>query len=98
MLFLKIYIGFSILTFVLLLMQTYVMFKRLKRKHPDIVSKFNKDNKSSVLEKIFIYIKLFVTCFVPITNIGIFYVLIFESEKIEEKAFGEIIKEIKEGF
>ena len=81
MLFLKIYIGFSILTFVLLLMHVYVMCEELKREQPDIA----KNNKSGILEKVFVYVKAFITCFVPIVNIGMFYTVLFETEKLKEK-------------
>ena len=91
MVFLYIYIGFSVLTFILVLMQSYLVSKQLKRKHPDLVGKLN-NNKQSVLERIFSYIKVFVSCFVPIINIGIFYVALFESKKVEEKALNDIFK------
>lgn len=98
MVFLNFYIGFSVLTFIMLLMQSYVISKRLKRRYPDITSEFNKNNKETILEKIFSYIKFFVSCFVPIINIGIFYFSIFESEKVEEKMLNKMKDEIKKDF
>ena len=89
MLFLKIYVGFSILTFVMLLIQCYLIEKDLKRKYPDVVSGYLKNNKKNILEKVFTYLKAFVSCFVPIINIGIFYVYLFESEKMEEKTLNK---------
>lgn len=90
MLFLKIYVGFSILTFILLLMQTYTLSKQLKREFPDDVKEFNKKNKTNVLEKIFTWIKIFVSCFVPIVNIGIFYNSLFGENEIKEKTLNKI--------
>lgn len=98
MIFLYIYIGFSVLTFVMTIIQSYLVSKQLKRRYPDLVSKFNKNNKQSVLEKVFSYIKTFVSCFVPIINMGIFYVALFENNKVEEKALNKMKEDIKEGF
>lgn len=85
MLFLKIYIGFSVLTFLAILMQTYILYKRFERKYPDIIEEFRKNNKSGILEKIFNYIKIFITCFVPIVNVLLFFVYLFESEEVERR-------------
>ena len=98
MIFLYIYIGFSVLTFVMTIIQSYLVSKQLKRRYPDLVSKFNKNNKQSVLEKVFSYIKTFVSCFVPIINMGIFYVALFENNKVEEKVLNKMKEDIKEGF
>ena len=98
MIFLYIYIGFSVLTFIMTIIQSDLVFKQLERRYPDLVSKFNKNNKQSVLEKIFSYIKIFVSCFVPIINMGIFYVILFENNKVEEKVLNKMKEDIKEGF
>ena len=91
MLFLKIYIGFSILTFILVMMQSYISSKELKREYPDIQA-----HKRSALEGIFICIKAFITCFIPIINIAICYVQLFESEKIKERVLNGYKDAIKE--
>lgn len=85
MLFLKIYIGFSVLTFLAILMQTYILYKRFERKYPDIIEEFRKNNKSGILEKIFNYIKILITCFVPVVNVLLFFVYLFESEEVERR-------------
>ena len=96
--FLKIYIAFSLLTFVLLLMQSYLIVKDFERKYPDAVNKWKMDNKTNIIEKICSYTKSFVCCFVPIIHIGIFYASLFEQAKVEEKVLKELDKYIKEGF
>ena len=98
MVFLYIYIGFSILTFVMMYMQMYLVCKKLERQHPDIVGEYKKRNKRGILEKIFSYIKHLVICFVPIMNISMFYVSLFENKKVEERALNEMQNNIKEGF
>ena len=94
MIFLSIYIGFSVLTFVMLLMQSYVVSKRLKRKCPDIVNEFYENNKENVLEQIFSWTRTFISCFVPIINLGIFYVSIFEFEKVEKRTLDKMLNDI----
>ena len=93
MIFLYIYIGFSILAFAMMYIQVYTVYKKLERQYPDIVAEYNKRNKRGTLEKIFSFIKHLVTCFVPIMNISIFYVALFENKKVEERALNEMMKE-----
>ena len=93
MIFLYAYIGFSVLTFVMMYMQMYLVYKKLERQYPDIVREYEKRNKRGILEKIFSHIKHFVTCFVPIMNISIFYVALFENKKLEERSLDEMMKE-----
>lgn len=90
MLLLKIYIGFSILTFIMLMMESYMITKQLKRKYPELVKEYNQNNKKTVLEVIFSHIKAFVSCFVPIINIVILYVSLFNREEMEEKSLNKI--------
>ncbi|MEE1301846.1 MAG: hypothetical protein UHD64_03610, partial [Bacteroidales bacterium] len=85
-------IGFSILTFVMVLMQSYVMSKQLERKYPDAIEEFNKNNKRGIMERIFVYIRTFIVCFVPLINIAIFYIYIFDPEQVEEKVLSKISK------
>lgn len=92
MLFLKIYIGFSVLTFLVILMQAYLLTKQFKRKYPDIIQEFSKNNKSGILEKLFEYIRTLIICFVPIVNISLFIVVLFKAEDFEDR----ILQRIKE--
>lgn len=93
MIFLYIYIGFSILTFAMMYIQVYTVYKKLERQYPDIVAEYNKRNKRGTLEKILSFIRHLVTCFVPIMNISIFYVALFENKTVEERALNEMMKE-----
>lgn len=85
MLFLKIYIWFSILTFLIILMRSYILSKQIKRKNPELIQELSKNNKSGVLEKLFEYIIIFIICFIPIVNVLLFFVNLFESEEIERR-------------
>ena len=96
MMFLNVYIAFSILTYVLVLMQSYVIEKRLIRKYPDVANKLKEDNKSGIVEDVFTYITIFIKCSVPIMNILIFCGLLLASERVEEKVFDKVMKKAAE--
>ena len=48
--------------------------------------------EKDVLENIFDYIKILITCFIPIINIGIFYIVLFKGEIIEEQTIQKLTK------
>lgn len=97
MLFLEIYIGFSVLTFLIVLMQAYLLTKQIKRKYPDIIQEFSKNNKSGILEKLFEYIRILIICFIPVVNISLFIVVLFKAEEFEDRVLQKIQKNIKVG-
>lgn len=97
MLFLKIYIGFSVLTFLVILMQAYLLTKKIKRKYPDIIGEFSKNNKSGILEKLFEYIRILIICFVPMVNLSLFIVVLFKAEDFENRVLQRIQENIKVG-
>lgn len=90
-----IYSGFSILTFIMFIMQSYLLTKKIIIQYPDIAKEYSKKYKSNVLEKIFRWTKLFVTCFVPIFNIVLFYVVMFCTDTLEEKILNRIKRDIE---
>ena len=97
MLFLKIYIGFSVLTFFIILMQAYLLTKQIKRKHPDIIQEFSKNNKRGILEKLFEYIRTLIICFIPVVNLSLFIVVLFKAEDFENRVLQRIQENIKVG-
>ena len=97
MLFLKIYIGFSVLTFFVVLMQAYVLTKQIKRRYPEIAQEFSKNNKTGILEKLFVYIRIFIICFIPIANIVLFIIVLFKTEELEDKILQRLQKNIMVG-
>ena len=90
MAFLYVYIIFSILIFVVVVMQSYISAKEIKREYPDLVEVYCKNNKRNFLEKAFRWIKVFIVCFIPIINISIFYFTIFESESVKKQTKDKI--------
>ena len=97
MLFLKIYIGFSVLTFFVILMRAYILSKQIERKHPELMQELGKNNKSGILEKLFEYIIIFIICFVPMVNLSLFIVVLFKAEDFEDRVLQRIQKNIKVG-
>lgn len=85
------YIAFSLLTFAFVAMCSYTVGKEIKREHPDIVNKYN---KYGTLESVFLWTKILVACFIPIFNIVLFYVSIFESERVKEKFLDKVKKDL----
>ena len=92
MLFLKIYVAFSLLTFLVVAMQSYVLYKQIEREYPDAVEEYSKNHKRNILERMFTWARVLIACFIPVVNIGIFYVAIFEQEKVKEKFVNEVLK------
>ena len=85
MLFLKIYIWFSVLTFLIILMRSYILSKQIKRKNPELIQEFSKNNKRGNLERLFEYIIIFIICLIPIVNVLLFFVTLFNSEEVERR-------------
>lgn len=79
MLFLKMYLGFSLLTFVMFELHLHSVSHALKIKY-DIKPKEQKD----LCGLMFIHIKLFIACFIPLMNAVCMYMLMFNSEELEE--------------
>jgi hypothetical protein len=92
MLFLKIYAAFSLLTFLVVVMQSYVLYKEIKREYPDAVEEYFKNHKRNILERMFAWVRVLIACFVPIINIGIFYVAMFEMEKVKDVFISKELK------
>ena len=94
MLFLKIYIGFSILVFILFLMQIYVTSKKFDRQNPEIADKYPQNNKTNTIEDLLIIlfhiIKIFITCSIPFINIGLLWVVLFNSTELEERVITKV--------
>ena len=77
---LYIYSGFSILTFLLMWIQTTIWSHKFKRKYHDLLSK---KQRLDFLMSLLNVIKMLIICFVPVLNIVMFYLILFSSEEIE---------------
>lgn len=78
---LYIYLGFSILTFLLMWLQTTIWSHKFKRKYHDLLSK---KQRLDFMMTLLNFIKTLIICFVPVLNIVIFYLFLFSSDKLED--------------
>lgn len=84
MMLLNIYIAFSIFTFMVTVMNSFMCAEQLKREHAEIAEFYIK-NKRNFLEYVLTWTKVFILCFIPIFNFSMFYVSMFKTEDIYEK-------------
>lgn len=76
-------------------MQSYVVTKKIKREHSDIAEKLKKKSKKGILETIFSYTKILITCFIPIINLCIFFAILFKEDEVEKKVINSISNKIE---
>ena len=87
MLFLYIYIGFSLLTFVLMWLQVVTIGNKFLDIHK---YKLDKNRKKDHLGSIFAMLKILVVCFIPVINICLFYSIVFCGDKLENDAIKKV--------
>ena len=86
---LKIYLGISVLVFVLFVLQNLSGVNRAKNKYGDELSKYGK--QKDVAGSILSWLKLVIISFIPIYHILMLIVLVFYTSKINEKS-DELVK------
>ena len=70
--FLKIYCVFCIIVFVLIELCIYEGIQKAKRKYADKIKANRDKTRSNPLETLCVHIRILITCFVPIINLGMF--------------------------
>ena len=93
--FLCIYTVFSILTFIVLKMQAYISSREIEREFPELTALYYEKYKTGALEKIFLNIKTFIACFIPIMNIALFYTSLFETEEVKKHVLNKAKEKLK---
>ena len=78
---LKIYLGISVLTFVLYTLIDFSLQNKMKHKYADKM-KENKNKEKDVFGVIFSWLRLVIMSFIPIYNILLLIVIIFKSDEI----------------
>lgn len=105
MLFLKIYIGFSMLVFLLGEMSIYEAVSAYKRKHRDKIKNKDEEIKNRdkrerprhlIINFIITQVKLLVISFIPVLNIVSLFTYLLKSVEINETAKKEIDKMLDE--
>ena len=93
--FLKIYCMFCIVVFILMEFCIYEGIQKAKRKYADKI-KANKDKtRANPLETLCVHIRIFITCFVPIINLGMFWLVLFNGIQVQENAMKKVDDAIK---
>lgn len=96
MIFLYIYIGFSLLTFVLMLLQMTTLIHRFENKYKDKLTKNkNLNQDQNKMPFFFEILKMFVKCFIPILNVIFFCSVLFLGNRIETQVTRKVENEMK---
>ena len=93
--FLCIYTVFSILTFIVLKIQAYVLSREIEREFPELAALYNEKYKTDTLEKILLCIRTLIICFIPVVNIASFYTSLFETEEVKKRALNKAKEKLK---
>lgn len=96
MIFLKIYCVFCIVIFLLMEICIYEGIQKIKRKYADKIEENKNKAKANILETLCVHIRIFVTCFVPIINIGIFWAVLFNGVQVQNNIMKQVDGAIKE--
>lgn len=88
---LKIYLGISVLTIVLYILQIFSFQNRVKHKYTNKI-KEKKNKKKDIHGEVIFWLRLVIVSFIPICNILLLIVIIFKSDEIMIKG-EEIVKE-----
>ena len=89
---LKIYLGISIITFILIVLNNFSIVNRMKNKYGKEIDAKSKETKKKDIAGIVLgWLKAVIMSFIPIYNIILLIVMLFFGNKIEEKS-DEMVK------
>ena len=94
--FLKIYCVFCIAVFVLMEICIYEGILKAKRKYADRIKENRNKAKANPIEILCVHIRIFITCFVPIINLGMFWSVLFNGVQVQKNAMKKVDDAIKE--
>lgn len=93
--FLKIYCMFCIVVFILIELCIYEGIQKAKRKYADKIKKNKSKARFNPLETLCVHIRIFIMCFIPIINLGIFWSVLFNGIQVQENAMKKVDDAIK---
>lgn len=93
--FLKIYCVFCIVIFLLMETCIYDGIQKIKRKYADKIEENKNKVKVNPLETLCVHIRIFVTCFVPIINLGMFWAVLFNGIQVQNNIVKQVDDAIK---
>lgn len=89
-----IYVGFSLLTFVLLMLEIVVVGKKALQKYSDRVDETKKKKYS--LDAFFENLKLLIVSFIPVINCVLFFTVLLGGDKLEKEIMDKVDAELEE--
>lgn len=96
MIFLKIYCMFCIVVFILMELCIYEGIQKAKRKYADKIKANRDKTRANPLETLCVHIRILITCFVPIINLGMFWSVLFNGVQVQKNAMKKVDDAIKE--
>lgn len=84
--FLKIYCMFCIVVFILMELCIYEGIQKAKRKYADKIKENRNKAKVNPIETLCVHIRMFIACFIPIVNLGMFWLVLFNGIQVQENA------------
>lgn len=93
--FLKIYCVFCIVIFLLMEICIYEGIQKIKRKYTDKIEESKNKTKAKPLETLCVHIRIFVTCFVPIVNLGMLWAVLFNGIQVQNNMVKQVDDAIK---
>ncbi len=93
--FLKIYCMFCIVVFILMELCIYEGIQKAKRKYADKIKENRNKAKANPIETLCVHIRMFIACFIPIVNLGMFWLVLFNGIQVQENAIKKVDDVIK---
>lgn len=93
--FLKIYCVFCIIVFILIELCIYEGIQKAKRKYADKIKENRNKAKANPIETLCVHIRVFIACFIPIVNLGMFWLVLFNGIQVQENAIKKVDDVIK---
>lgn len=93
--FLKIYCVFCIIVFILIELCIYEGIQKVKRKYADKIKENRNKAKANPIETLCVHIRMFIACFIPIVNLGMFWLVLFNGIQVQENAIKKVDDVIK---
>ncbi len=93
--FLKIYCVLCIIVFILIELCIYEGIQKAKRKYADKIKENRNKAKANPIETLCVHIRMFIACFIPIVNLGMFWLVLFNGIQVQENAIKKVDDVIK---
>jgi len=64
----------------------YEGIQKAKRKYADKIKENRNKAKANPIETLCVHIRMFIACFIPIVNLGMFWLVLFNGIQVQENA------------